>query len=78
LKNSVQRWEVASAGALGKYGTGLISRLIGSKMRGGFYLLAIKSYLGKICQWGLGSSRSDGVLLLGTTLEPPKGLASEA
>ena len=27
---------------------------------------------------GLGSSRSDGVLLLGTTLEPPKRLTSEA
>ena len=28
--------------------------------------------------WGLGSSRSDDVPLLGTTLEPPKRLASEA
>lgn len=27
---------------------------------------------------GVGSSRSDGVLLLGTTLEPPKRLTSEA
>jgi fatty acid synthase subunit beta len=28
------------------------------------------AYLSK--SWGLGSSRSDGVLLLETTLEPPK------
>ena len=64
------------SGALGKYSTGLISRLIGGKMPGGFNSSAIKSYLNK--NWGLGSSRSDGVLLLGTTLEPPKRLASEA
>ena len=63
------------SGALGKYSTSLISRLIGGKMPGGFNSSAIKSYLSK--SWGLGSSRSDGVLLLGTTLEPPKRLASE-
>ena len=64
------------SGALGKYSTGLVSRLIGGKMPGGFNSSAIKSYLSK--NWGLGSSRSDGVLLLGTTLEPPKRLTSEA
>jgi fatty acid synthase subunit alpha len=32
-------------------------------------------YLSK--SWGLGSSRSDSVLLLGITLEPPKRLTSE-
>jgi fatty acid synthase subunit alpha len=67
---------VGFSGALGKYSTGLISRLIGGKMPGGFNSSAIKSHLSK--NWGLGSSRSDGVLLLGTTLEPPKRLASEA
>ena len=63
------------SGTLGKYSTGLISRLIGGKMPGGFNSSAIKNYLSK--SWGLGPSRSDGVLLLGTTLEPPKRLASE-
>ena len=53
------------SGALGKYSTGLISRLIGGKMPGGFNSSAIKSHLSK--NWGLG-----------TTLEPPKRLASEA
>ena len=63
------------SGILGKYSTGLISHLIGGKMPGGFNSLAIKSYLSK--NWGLGSSCSDSVLL-GTTLKPPKQLASKA
>ena len=64
------------SGALGRYSTGLISRLIGGKMRGGFNSSAIKSYLRK--NWGLGSSCSDSILLLRTTLKPPKRLASKA
>ncbi|KAG8968299.1 3-oxoacyl-[acyl-carrier-protein] synthase [Tulasnella sp. 419] len=63
------------SGALGKYTSGLISRMIGGKMPGGFNLSAIKSYLSKT--WGLGSARADGVLLLGLTLEPAKRLGSE-
>jgi hypothetical protein len=64
------------SGALGKHTNGLISRLVGGKMPGGFNLTAIKAYLTKT--WGLGPSRSDGVLLLGLTVEPPKRLGSEA
>jgi fatty acid synthase subunit beta len=63
-------------GSLGKYSTGLVSRLVGGKMPGGFNASSIKVYLAKA--WGLGPSRSDGVLLLATTLKPPKRLASEA
>lgn len=63
------------SGALGKYSTGLVARLVGGKMPGGFNASSIRSYLNK--SWGLGPSRSDGVLLLATTLEPPKRLASE-
>ena len=44
-------------------------------MPGGFNSSAIKSHLSK--SWGLGPSRADGVLLLGTTMEPPKRLSSE-
>ncbi|KAF8969171.1 fatty acid synthase [Flammula alnicola] len=62
-------------GSLGKYSTGLVSRLVGGKMPGGFNASAIKAHLAKT--WGLGPARSDGVLLLATTLEPPKRLASE-
>jgi len=67
---------VGFAGTLGKHTNGLISRLIGGKMPGGFNASAIKTYLAKT--WGLGPLRSDGVLLLGTTLEPAKRLGSEA
>jgi len=62
-------------GNLGKYSTSLISRLVGGKMPGGFNASAIRAYLSKA--WGLGPLRSDGVLLLATTLEPPKRLGSE-
>ena len=61
---------VGFSGTLGKYTSGLVSCMIGGKMPGGFNSSAIKSHLSKT--WGLGSSRADGVLLLGTTLEPPK------
>ncbi|KAJ3503732.1 hypothetical protein NMY22_g18144 [Coprinellus aureogranulatus] len=44
-------------------------------MPGGFNASAIKSYLNK--RWGLGPSRADGVLLLATTMEPPKRLGNE-
>ena len=64
------------SGALGKYNTNLISCLIRPKMPGGFNSSTIKCYLSK--NWGLGVSCSDGVLLLGTMLEPPKQLASKA
>lgn len=63
-------------GALGKYSSSLVARLVGGKMPGGFNASSIRSYLNKT--WGLGPSRSDGVLLLATTLEPAKRLASEA
>ncbi|KIY43927.1 fatty acid synthase [Fistulina hepatica ATCC 64428] len=63
-------------GNLGKHTTAMVSRLIGGKMPGGFNMSAAKSYLSK--RWGLGSLRADSVLLLGTTLEPPKRLGSEA
>ncbi|KAE9385207.1 hypothetical protein BT96DRAFT_1007268 [Gymnopus androsaceus JB14] len=51
------------SGALGKYTTGLISRLIGGTS---FEIMS------------LGPLRADGVLLLGTTMEPTKRLGSEA
>jgi fatty acid synthase subunit alpha len=62
--------------SLGKYSNGLISRMIGGKMPGGCNLSVIKGYLSK--SWGLGPSRADSVLLLGTTMEPTKRLGSEA
>ncbi|RPD59601.1 fatty acid synthase [Lentinus tigrinus ALCF2SS1-6] len=64
------------SGSLGKYTSGLVSRLVGGKMPGGFNVSAIKAYLSK--SWGLGPARADGVLLLAATMEPPKRLGSEA
>lgn len=64
------------SGSLGKYTTGLVSRLVSGKMPGGFNLSAIKAYLGK--QWGLGPLRADAALLFGVTHEPAKRLGSEA
>ncbi|KZS94178.1 fatty acid synthase [Sistotremastrum niveocremeum HHB9708] len=67
---------VGYPGTLGKYTSGLVSRLVGGKMPGGFNVSAIKGYLSKT--WGIGPGRADGVLLLGVTLEPAKRLGSEA
>ncbi|PCH42040.1 fatty acid synthase [Wolfiporia cocos MD-104 SS10] len=67
---------VGFSGSLGKYTSGLIGRLVGSKMPGGFNMTAIKAYLSK--SWGIGPLRADGILLLGTTMEPAKRLGSEA
>ncbi|KIO16925.1 hypothetical protein M407DRAFT_12583 [Tulasnella calospora MUT 4182] len=66
---------VGYSGSLGKYTTGMISRMVGAKMPGGFNLSAIKSHLSKT--WGLGAARSDGALLLAVTMEPAKRLGSE-
>lgn len=63
------------SGSLGKCTSALISRMIGGKMPGGFNLSSAKSHLSKT--WGLGPFRTDGALLLGVTMEPPKRLASE-
>jgi fatty acid synthase subunit alpha, fungi type len=64
------------SGQLGKYTTGLISRVVGSKMPGGFNMSAIKSHLSRT--WGLGPLRADAALLVGTTMEPPKRLGTDA
>jgi fatty acid synthase subunit alpha len=75
--------DVGYPGSLGKYTSGLISRMVGGKMPGGFNITSIKAnqswikgHLSKA--WGLGHSGSDAVLLLGTTMEPAKRLGSEA
>ena len=59
------------SGSLGKYSTGLMSHAIG-----GFNISSAKTHLSKT--WGLGSQHADAVLLVATTMEPAKCLASEA
>ena len=67
---------VGYSGTLGKHTNGLVSRLVGSKLPGGFGISAVKGHLSK--QWGLGAGRTDGALLVGLTMEPAKRLGSEA
>lgn len=62
--------------SMGKYTAGLVARMVGSKMPGGFGLSAAKAHLAKT--WGLGSGRVDGALLVGLTMEPVKRVAGEA
>ncbi|KAF8525925.1 hypothetical protein BU17DRAFT_74311 [Hysterangium stoloniferum] len=64
------------SGSLGKHTSGLVSRLVGGKMPGGFNVSSIKNYLSKT--WGFGPLRADGLLLLGLTFEPAKRFGSEA
>lgn len=66
---------VGYAGSLGKFSAGLVSRMIGSKMPGGFNLSSVKTHLSKT--WGLGPQRQEAVLLFGVTMEPAKRLGSE-
>jgi len=62
-------------GAPGKVIGGHISRIISSKMPGGFTASSIKTYLKD--HWGLGVHRTDGVMIMMITEEPPARLSSE-
>lgn len=67
---------VGYGGSLGKHTSGLVSRMIGGKMPGGFNITAARGHINKT--WGLGPLRTDAALLLGITMEPLKRLGSEA
>lgn len=64
------------SGALGKHTSTLVAKMISSKMPGGFTLSNAKSHLSST--WGLGPGRTDGVLLMGLTMEPAARLGAEA
>ncbi|KAJ1969223.1 fatty acid synthase alpha subunit Lsd1, partial [Dispira parvispora] len=66
----------AFSGELGKHTHALVSKMISSKMPGGFSLTTAKQYL--TTTYGLGPKRTSGVLLVGTTMEPNARLGSEA
>lgn len=63
-------------GQLGKQSSSLISRLISSKMPGGFNITSARKYLSE--RWGLGAGRQDSVFLIAITVEPKARLASDA
>jgi fatty acid synthase subunit beta len=60
---------------LGKHTSSLVSKLISSKMPGGFTLSQVKEHLKS--SYGLGPLRSDALLLLGATMEPSNRLSNE-
>ncbi|KAF5095210.1 hypothetical protein D0Z00_003247 [Geotrichum galactomycetum] len=62
-------------GQLGKQSSSLISRLISSKMPGGFNITTARKYLSD--RWGLGAGRQDSAFLIAITLEPKNRLGSE-
>ncbi|KAK7203853.1 fatty acid synthase-like protein [Myxozyma melibiosi] len=62
-------------GQLGKQSASLASRLIASKMPGGFNMTTARKYLQD--RWGLAAGRQDSALLLAVTVEPPARLAAE-
>ena len=64
------------SGSLGKHTAGLVTRLISSKFPGGFNITAARSHLST--RWGLGTGRSESVLLLALTNEPAARLGGEA
>ncbi|KAG2217921.1 hypothetical protein INT45_012584 [Circinella minor] len=63
------------SGTLGKHTSTLVAKMISSKMPGGFTLSNAKSYLSST--WGLGTGRTEGVLLMGLTMEPATRLGAE-
>lgn len=75
LKNSGLPWATASTARSESAARVWCRVSLVGKMPSGFNAPAINVHLAKT--WGLGPARSDGVLLLAATLEPPKRLASE-
>ena len=63
------------SGTLGKHTSTLVAKMISSKMPGGFTLSNAKSHLSST--WGLGTGRTEGVLLMGLTMEPAARLGAE-
>ncbi|PVV05312.1 hypothetical protein BB560_000171 [Smittium megazygosporum] len=67
---------IQGSGALGKFTSLQIAKVISSKMPGGFTITSIKNALNS--QYGLGPQRSEGFLLVAMTMEPDSRLANEA
>lgn len=75
LSELAESFQQSFNGQLGKQSSSLISRLISSKMPGGFNSTSARKYLGE--RWGLGAGRQDSVFLVALTLEPKNRLGSE-
>ncbi|CCK69841.1 trifunctional fatty acid synthase subunit FAS2 KNAG_0D00890 [Huiozyma naganishii CBS 8797] len=75
LEELAETFQDTFSGSLGKHSSSLISRLMSSKMPGGFTITVARKYLQS--RWGLGAGRQDGVLLVALTNEPTGRLGSE-
>lgn len=75
LEELAESFQESFSGALGKQSSSLISRLMSSKMPGGFTITIARKYLQT--RWGLGNGRQDSVLLIALTNEPAARLGSE-
>jgi len=76
LSDIAEQLNPSFSGNLGKVSSGLISKMIGGRMPGGFNMGQVKGYLNT--RYGLGPQRVDGVLLQGLLYEPNARLGSEA
>ncbi|KAJ2160631.1 fatty acid synthase alpha subunit Lsd1 [Coemansia sp. RSA 552] len=66
---------IGSPGSLGKCTQPLVTRMLSSKMPGGFSLSSVRSILETA--YGLGPQRQDALLLVALTMEPLSRLGSE-
>ncbi|CCE64391.1 hypothetical protein TPHA_0H01860 [Tetrapisispora phaffii CBS 4417] len=76
LEELAETFQDTFSGSLGKQSSSLVSRLISSKMPGGFSITVTRKYLQN--RWGLPPSRQDSVLLVALAQEPTSRLTSEA
>jgi len=76
LEELAEMFQDTFPGSLGKQSSSLISRLMSSKMPGGFTITIARKYLQT--RWGLGAGRQDSVLLVALSNEPASRLGSEA
>ncbi|CAN6674507.1 fatty acid synthase subunit alpha [Trichomonascus vanleenenianus] len=75
LSELAEQFQDTFNGQLGKQSSSLVSRLISSKMPGGFSITNARKYLQD--RWGLGPGRQDSTLLIALTNEPKNRLGAE-
>lgn len=75
LTELAEQFQDTFNGQLGKTSTGLIGRLMASKMPGGFSVTNARKYLNT--RYGFGNGRQDSTLLLALVNEPSARLGSE-
>ncbi|EGV60278.1 3-oxoacyl-[acyl-carrier-protein] synthase [Yamadazyma tenuis] len=75
LQELAEQFQDSFSGQLGKTTSGLVGRLMSSKMPGGFSVTSARKYLDS--RYGFAAGRQDSVLLLALVNEPANRLGSE-